>query len=151
MTAAGCGCSAIETAAAHQDPGAAETIAASASDSQHGWRCPNAGHPEPCHDDPPLGEDQQAALVAVKNLTGASGFKTCPLWYTRQPWIGEVIAAWRAEKNGQLRERVGWPSLALYQAIRSSTPHSLPGRPRRCGACTRRPKTTNRPGSRANQ
>lgn len=117
MTAAGCGCSAIETAAAHQDPGAAETIAASASDSQHGWRCPNAGHPEPCHDDPPLGEDQQAALVAVKNLTGASGFKTCPLWYTRQPWIGEVIAAWRAEKNGQLRERVGWPSLALYQAI----------------------------------
>jgi hypothetical protein len=85
--------------------------------SQEAWRCPNAGYPEPTIHDPPLEAPARAALRAVKAVTGACGFRTCPLWYTQHEWIGDAIAAWRAEAKGSLEARVGKPSLALYQAI----------------------------------
>jgi hypothetical protein len=55
-------------------------------------------------------------LSATENLTGAR-CETCPQFYAWLPWVHDAASARRWRDKGQLRERVGWPSVSLVRAI----------------------------------
>ena len=56
-------------------------------------------------------------LGAVERLTGARGFVTCPLYYTRLPFVHHVALARKWAKDGDLRAKVGHPTRALVNLI----------------------------------
>lgn len=60
-------------------------------------------------------------LEATGRLTGCSGFRTCPVAYTRLPWVGHAARAYRDREKGCLwlhgGEGAGGPAAALMEAV----------------------------------
>lgn len=96
-----CGCEMLAEAERQTDPGLASLMRESARAAQETWRCPSIGYDVP--DDPPDSADVRESLEAVRRVTGASGFTTCPNAYTRTELCARVVRAYRARKIGILK------------------------------------------------
>lgn len=116
-----CGCELAAQAEREADPRAKRVKLAEAKRLQAAWRCPCAGHPEP-REGAPLGGPQDHTARSVQVLLGsprkgARVFDTCPLWYTRDPWVHEVVRAHGWWAKGQLRALSEHPSAVLVDAV----------------------------------
>lgn len=119
MADAPCGCAALEDAA-KKPPGdpAREHETEQALDDADAWRCPARGHAEPHPYEPPdLPPAARDALERVRELTGAEGFRTCPCWYLRAPWVHRAVRAHAWREAGELKTLEPRPPAALCEAI----------------------------------
>lgn len=76
------------------DPIALDMETRQGETEQRAWSCPVAGFDEP--DEAPF--DCRTALGNVKRALGAEGFRTCPLYYTRLPWVANVVELYEAKR-----------------------------------------------------
>lgn len=83
---------------------------------QRRWSCPSAGYPLPAGADA-LDAGCRAVVADVERATGTSLPPTCPKWPTRLAWVDTALRARAWREHGCMVERVGWPSLALCEAI----------------------------------
>lgn len=75
---ASCGCDLLLKAQAEPDESIKEARTLAAQELQKQWQCPCAGFQPPSSPDG-LDSVCQEALGCVQRLTGATGFKTCPI------------------------------------------------------------------------
>lgn len=120
----GCGCELAWRAVTDSDHEARAVWAEDAPKAQRRWRCPAAGYTPPA-DRSELDAECRAVLDEADRLAkGRDCGATCPLAASRYPVradgtsVAEAVIAARAwREHGELRARVGWPSLALCEAI----------------------------------
>ncbi len=116
MSDAPCGCDLLESAKTDPDARAKAVKRTHGLAAQKVWNCPRRPGAAPA----PIGVTDGAALLAldnVRDLTFAEGLQTCPLWYTRLEWLGDVLKLRRWFAKGQLALKVPHPSGALCDAI----------------------------------
>lgn len=122
----GCGCELREDAATAADESTRAALEAVAPAACERWQCPAAdarawylaqlGVPPPETADH-LDEGCREVLAAVERLTGAKGLTTCPMFYTRLPWVHAAARARRWAERGELRAAVGHPTAVLISAV----------------------------------
>lgn len=105
----------IAEAERQSDPGIAALMRESGRAAQETWRCPSIGYD--VSDDPPDSADVRESLEAVRRVTGADGFTTCPNAYTRTPLVVRVVRAYRARKIGLLKSIEPEMSAALADGM----------------------------------
>jgi hypothetical protein len=109
-----CGCDLLEEAKLVRDP---RVKASKESDGKHWqevWQCPRRSHPTPAR---PMDHRAKETLNRVCDLTMAEGLTTCPLYYARLDWVGDVVRLRRWFLKGQLHLRVPHPPAVLVDAI----------------------------------
>lgn len=111
-----CGCDLIEQARLTKDR---RIKAQKQSDGEHFqkvWNCPRrSGAPDKCQ--PVTDPAALAALENVETLTGAGELTTCPVYYPRLEWLGDVVKLRRWWKSGQLGMRMSHPPAVIVDAI----------------------------------
>ena len=116
MAAAPCGCEAARRADEVTDRTEREMLLDNAPRWRAAWRCPSAGYSEP-NESTPLSPECEEALADVRALTGATCGRTCPVWFTTQPWVVRAANLRRWRDKGQLQMRVRSLPAALAQAL----------------------------------
>lgn len=113
----GCGCELARTAVLSGDADEREVAANDAPGVQRRWRCPAAGYaPAASRDE--LDPACRAVLADADALCeGADCGTTCPKALAREPVAHAVMGARQWREHGELRARLGWPSLALCEAM----------------------------------
>ena len=87
-----------------------------AQDEIDAWRCPGDGScDEPT--EPVTDPMRRQILGDTEKLTGASGLRTCPMWYASLPWVHRAVRANAWREKGQLELVEPDPSYRLIQAV----------------------------------
>lgn len=97
LVRAPCGCDMERRAEREADPNAARMLAKSADAAKRAWGCKLAG----C-DSVALDKDHEAALAAIKRMTGWSGPPTCPRAALSHPALIEALRLLPAVEHGTL-------------------------------------------------
>lgn len=111
-----CGCDLLEKAKTTKDKRVRERYQTDGEHFQRAWKCPRRERIPP-RETAELPKEAQDALSAVKDLTGAEELQTCPLFYARLDWVGDVVRLRRWFQKGQLHLRNPYPSGVLVDAI----------------------------------
>ncbi len=113
----GCGCEYARKALTDPDPVARQVWGNDARPLQVRWRCKAAGL-TPAIDRSELDDGCQEVLTGVDGLAGGDDCGAeCPFAFARTDAARNVQVARGWREHGELRTRVGWPSLALCEAI----------------------------------
>ena len=116
MTDTPCGCDLLERAKTTRDRRVKAQLLADGAKFQSVWKCPRRAQ-VPKGEGPELPPAAREALDAVRDLTGAEGLETCPMYYARLEWVGDVVRLRRWFQKGQLHLREPHPPAALVDAI----------------------------------
>lgn len=111
-----CGCDLIERAKTTRDRRVKDQLLKDGEHFQAVWKCPRRAV-IPKGESPDLPPAAVQTLEAVQDLTGAEGLQTCPMYFARLEWVGDVVRLRRWFQKGQLHLREPHPPGPLVDAI----------------------------------